>query len=77
MGTRNASVSKQVLVLEMSEDTEGSENDHFSKGTLLASRAQGGGRKNGVEGRQCGFLPSRRPPFSLEQNEARVFSAAL
>lgn len=43
-------VSKQVLVLEISEDTEGSENGHFSKGTLLPP-GQGGVGKGGVEDR--------------------------
>lgn len=47
----NLRVSKQVLVWKMLQkslkDTEGSENDHFSKDTLLASQAQGWGGHRG------------------------------
>lgn len=65
--------------IEVSEDPEGSENDHFSKGMLLASQARGwravrGGGKGEVV---FSLIQPGAVNFSLEQNEQRVFSAVL
>ena len=64
---------------EVYEDPEGSENDHFSKGMLLASQAHGwraarGGGKGEVV---FSLTQPGAVNFSLEQNEQRVFSAVL
>lgn len=62
---------------EISEDTEGSENDHFLKVTLVASQAQRVGEGGGGE---AAFIPTQLKAvhFSLEKKtDRRVFSAAV
>lgn len=54
---------------------EGSENDHFFKGILLASQAHGLRAVRGGGEREVAFILTQPEAvnFSLEQNEQKVF----
>lgn len=77
--TKSIRVSKQVLVWKRPQKSlstiEGSENDHFFKGILLASEAHGLRAVRGGGEREVAFILTQPEAanFSLEQNEQRVF----
>lgn len=58
MGTETGVRVRRRVLLWKADDTKGSESDHFSKGTFLASQTQGW-RWEGVEERRPQFSPNQ------------------